>query len=184
MSQAVYQMAPIHWQLDVHQHAHELAERFKQGVMQIVPKRQRFHRKTYYQEDTKVAVIEKAAWRKAVLHCQARRKRHELRACFYGWKINFRGPADWEWLEPYEKQLARDWSIAFTSFRRARNLATTLARRDTNDFFEDLRQKWKEADLDQDSKTLWQKVKHFLPKAQQRKAMRSAQQQESMRGDL
>lgn len=152
--------------------------------MKTVPRRQRFHRKTYFQEDTKSAILEKVSWRKAVLQWQAQRKRHEIWICFHGWKMSMGAPCehlDWEWIAPYERQLAKGWSEAFLSFREKRNLATALSRRDTNDFFEGLKQKWKDADEGHGSKALWQQVKRYLPKAQQRKALRSAQQQESMR---
>ena len=180
MRQVVDTMAPIPWNLDMHQHAHELVKRFNQGIQKILPLRGRFHRKPYLATDTKDAIIVKAAWRKTMLQLQTWMKQHTLRTCFWAWAHSAQSPS-WEWLAALESLMGRHWAHALKHFRQVRNQTTTLLRRDANHFFEQLKQSWGEVDCSGSTRELWQKVKMYLPKMQMRREVRSAQQQEAMR---
>ena len=180
MRQVVDTMAPIPWNLDMHQHAHELVKRFNQGIQTVLPLRGRFHRKPYLATDTKDAIIVKAAWRKTMLQLQTWMKQHSLRTCFCAWAQSAQSPS-WEWLAAFERLMGRHWAHAMKHFRQVRNQTTTLLRRDANHFFDQLKQSWGEVDCSGSTRELWQKVKMYLPKMQMRREVRSAQQQEAMR---
>lgn len=111
MQQAVAAIASIPWHLDMRQHAHELATRVQRGVQAVLPSRPHFHRKSYLAQDTKSAILEKAAWRKTTLQLQA-----VLRVCFRSWAC-VSEPPTWDWLADCERTLGWSWAMQSGTMR-------------------------------------------------------------------
>ena len=127
---AVNTMTPISWNLDVHQHAHELTRRFEDGVRQVILARAPFHRKPHFQRDTILMIREKARLRGVFLRRQRTLRLHPLRICFQAWS---RAGAndDWHWVADIDTYQSITWLQLFLSFRWARSQANALQRRDT-----------------------------------------------------
>ena len=182
MTWATGYMLPIDWRLDVHQHAQELATRFSEGVHHVIPRRQPFHRKPHFSEETRAVIRHKAELRGQLLHLQHGRRLLGLEAIFLAWRAHCRGGN--LNLQPYQCidwHLARLWVSLSLTFRQVRNRATALQRQDTRAFFDTLKEEWKTCDQPARVKELWTLVKRHLPKNRARQQARPAVQQESLR---
>lgn len=174
-------LRPIDWRLDVHRHAGALLDQMHWAASKTLSRRQAFHGKSFFSEETKTMIGYKQFWRARLLQGRVSLRRFWLHFFFFVWKGDTGAPG---WLGIQEEHLSHlHWCLAVFQwcFLTFRNWVTSLVRRDAKKFWEHLAALLPAAETSKNQRSWWRLVQQHLPKNQVKRLALSAERQDCLR---